>query len=139
MGTKENKELVRKFWEVAEKGDYDAFGDYITEDSVDHTPMPGQPAGLEGAKYVFRMIRGAFPDFSQEITDMVAEGDKVVIRSTMRGTHQGKMMGIAATGRKVEVDRIDIIRVNDGKMTDHWGLQDQITFMTQLGVMPCAN
>src|SRR6266511_1594775 len=110
MGTKENKELVRKFWEVAEKGDYDAFGDYITEDSVDHTPMPGQPAGLEGAKYVFRTIRGAFPDFSQEITDMVVEGD-----------------------------RIDIIRVNDGKMTDHWGLQDQITFMTQLGVMPGAN
>src|SRR6266542_273951 len=100
MGTKENKELVRKFWEVAEKGDYDAFGDYITEDSVDHTPMPGQPAGLEGAKYVFRMIRGAFPDFSQEITDMVDRMTTLSPSATMRGTHQGKMMGIAATGRK---------------------------------------
>ena len=56
MGTKENKELVRGFWEVAEKGDYDAFGNYITEDSVDHTPMPGQPAGLEGVKYKNRWV-----------------------------------------------------------------------------------
>ena len=75
MGTKENKELVRAFWGVAEKGEYDAFGDYITEDSVDHTPMPGQPPGLEGVKYIFRMLKTAFPDFSEEITDMVAEDD----------------------------------------------------------------
>ncbi|TMK96607.1 MAG: ester cyclase, partial [Actinobacteria bacterium] len=114
MGTKENKELVRGFWEVAEKGDYDAFGNYITEDSVDHTPMPGQPAGLEGVKYIFKMLRAAFPDFSEEIVDMVAEDDKVVIRSISRGTHQGELMGIPATGKKVQVDEIHIVRIKDG-------------------------
>ena len=139
MGTKENKELVRGFWEVAEKGDYDAFGNYITEDSVDHTPMPGQPAGLEGVKYIFKMLRAAFPDFSEEIVDMVAEDDKVVIRSISRGTHQGALMGIPATGKKVQVDEIHIVRIKDGKMTDHWGLFDQAGMMAQLGMMPGGN
>src|SRR5438034_11685719 len=111
MGTKENKELVRGFWEVAEKGDYDAFGNYITEDSVDHTPMPGQPAGLEGVKYIFKMPTAAFPDFCEEIVDMVAEDHKVVIRSSPRGTDQGKLMGIPPTGNTGQVDEIRVRRI----------------------------
>ena len=132
MGTKENKELVRKFWEVAEKGDYDAFGDYITEDSIDHNPMPGQPPGLEGVKYIFKSLKAAMPDFSEEIVDMVAEGDKVVVQSISRGTHQGDLMGIPPTGKKVEVDEIHIVRVKDGKMTEHWGLFDLAGMTRQL-------
>jgi steroid delta-isomerase-like uncharacterized protein len=139
MGTKENRELVRRFWEVAEKGDYDAFGDYVTEDSVDHTPMPGQPPGLEGVKYIFKMLKTAFPDFSEEIADMVAEDDKVVVRSISRGTHQGELMGMPPTGKKVQVDEIHIVRIKDGKMTEHWGLFDQAGMMTQLGMMPGGN
>ena len=139
MGTKENKELVRKFWEVAEKGDYDAFGDYITEDSIDHNPMPGQPPGLEGVKYIFKSLKAAMPDFSEEIVDMVAEGDKVVVQSISRGTHQGELMGIPPTGKKLQVDEIHIVRIKDGKMTDHWGLFDQAAMMAQLGVTPGRN
>ena len=139
MGTKENKELVRKFWEVAEKGDYDAFGDYIAKDSVDHNPMPGQPPGVEGVKYIFKMLKAAMPDFSEEIMDMVAEGDGVVVRSTSRGTHQGELMGIPPTGKKLQVDEIHIVRIKDGKMTDHWGLLDQAAMMAQLGVTPGRN
>ncbi len=139
MGTKENKELVRKFWEAAAKSDYDAFGDFIAEDGVDHTPMPGQPPGVEGVKYIFRMLRAAMPDFSQEIVDMVAEGDRVVVRAVSRGTHQGEMLGIPPTGKKVQVDEIHIVRVQDGKMIEHWGLVDQAALMAQLGVMPGGN
>jgi len=139
VGTKENKELVRKFWEVAEKGDYDAFGDYITEDSIDHNPMPGQPPGLEGVKYIFKSLKAAMPDFSEEIVDMVAEGDKVVVQSISRGTHQGELMGIPPTGKKLQVDEIHIVRIKDGKMTDHWGLFDQAAMMAQLGVTPGRN
>jgi steroid delta-isomerase-like uncharacterized protein len=139
MATKDNKELVRKFWEVAEKGDYDAFGDYITEDSVDHSPMPGQPPGLEGVKYIFKMLKAAMPDFSQEIVDMVAEGDRVVVRAVSRGTHQGEMMGLPPTGKQVQIDEIHIVRVKDGKMTEHWGLVDQAALMAQLGLTPGGN
>jgi steroid delta-isomerase-like uncharacterized protein len=139
MATKDNKELVRKFWEVAEKGDYDAFGDYITEDSVDHSPMPGQPPGLEGVKYIFKMLKAAMPDFSQEIVDMVAEGDRVVVRAVSRGTHQGEMMGLPPTGKQVQIDEIHIVRVKDGKMTEHWGLVDQAALMAQLGLTPSGN
>ena len=136
MGTKENKELVRGFWEVAEKGDYDAFGNYITEDSVDHTPMPGQPAGLEGVKYIFKMLRAAFPDFSEEIVDMVAEDDKVVIRSISRGTHQGELMGIPATGKPVVMSGIDIGRWQGGKLVEIWHIEDIMGMMMQLGLVP---
>jgi steroid delta-isomerase-like uncharacterized protein len=139
MATKDNKELVRKFWEVAEKGDYDAFGDYITEDSVDHSPMPGQPPGLEGVKYICKMLKAAMPDFSQEIVDMVAEGDRVVVRAVSRGTHQGEMMGLPPTGKQVQIDEIHIVRVKDGKMTEHWGLVDQAALMAQLGLTPGGN
>jgi steroid delta-isomerase-like uncharacterized protein len=139
MATKDNKELVRKFWEVAEKGDYDAFGDYIREDSLDHSPMPGQPPGLEGVKYIFKMLKAAMPDFSQEIVDMVAEGDRVVVRAVSRGTHQGEMMGLPPTGKQVQIDEIHIVRVKDGKMTEHWGLVDQAALMAQLGLTPGGN
>ena len=101
--------------------------------------MPGQPPGVEGIKYIFRMLKAAMPDFSQEIVDMVAEGDRVVVRAVSRGTHQGEMMGIPPTGKKVQIDEIHIVRIEDGKMTEHWGLVDQAALMAQLGVMPGGN
>ena len=134
MGTKENKELVRKFWEVAEKGDYDAFGDYITEDSIDHNPMPGQPPGLEGVKYIFKSLKAAMPDFSEEIVDMVAEGDKVVVQSISRGTHQGELMGIPPTEESVTISGITIDRIADGKIVETWGNWDALGMLGQLGV-----
>jgi predicted ester cyclase len=67
---------------------------------------------------------------------MIAEGDKVVTRFTMRGTHQGEFMGIAPTGRRVEMTGIDIIRFSDGKMVEHWGNTDDLGMMQQLGVIP---
>src|SRR6266581_2914519 len=71
-----------------------------------------------------------------EIDEMVASGDRVAIRSTFTGTHEGEFLGVPPTGKSVSVDGIDIVRVVDGRATDHWGIFDAMGMMQQLGVMP---
>ena len=81
------------------------------------------------------MMRSAFPDLHLTIEDMIAEGDKVAMRSSWNGTHQGEFMGIPATGRRVTVSQIDISRIADGRMVEHWGQLDALGLMQQLGVV----
>lgn len=130
------KALALRMYELFESDDIDAFDGLVAEDVVDHNPFPGQPDGLEGVKFLTRMIRSAFPDFHQDIKDVIAEGDRVAVHSTMTGTQRGEFMGVPATGRRIEVDSIDIFRFDSGKAVEHWGLFDQMTFMAQLGMMP---
>jgi predicted ester cyclase len=82
------------------------------------------------------MIRAAFPDIHETIEDMLAEGDRVVTRSTWRGTHQGAFLGIAPTGKQVSVTGIDISRVASGKFVEHWQAADNLGLLQQLGVIP---
>jgi len=85
---------------------------------------------------LFGMLHGAFPDLRVEIHDQVAEGDKVVTRKTFHGTHRGDFMGIPPSGAGVAFDVIDIVRVRNGKMTEHWNVVDALALMTQLGAIP---
>ena len=83
------------------------------------------------------MLRSAFPDLKATIEDTIAEGDKVVIRMTWRGTHTGgEFMGIPATGKSVSIGVIDIIRISGGKAVEHWGQMDSMLMMQQLGAIP---
>jgi predicted ester cyclase len=84
----------------------------------------------------FAMFFNAFPDLHVVIHDQVAEGDRVVTRKTFHGTHQGDLIGIPATGRSVAFDVIDILRVQNGKITDHWNVVDQLGLMHQIGAIP---
>jgi steroid delta-isomerase-like uncharacterized protein len=81
------------------------------------------------------MFRNAFPDFRAVIHDLIAEDDKVVTRKTFDGTHEGELLGIPPTGKEVTIELIDILRVADGKITDHWSVVDQLGLMQQLGVI----
>jgi steroid delta-isomerase-like uncharacterized protein len=81
------------------------------------------------------MFRNAFPDFRAVIHDLIAEDDKVVTRKTFDGTHEGELLGIPPTGKEVTIELIDILRVADGKITDHWNVVDQLGLMQQLGVI----
>ncbi len=103
MSTEENKAIARRMYEeIHNKGNLAAADGLVTADFVDHnSPEPGLPAGPEGIKQTFSMFLTAFPDFNTTVEDMVAEGDKVVARLTMRGTHKSELMGIAPTGRQV--------------------------------------
>jgi SnoaL-like polyketide cyclase len=88
------------------------------------------------AKQGFTAFRSAFPDWREEIVDVVAEGAKVVGRFKCSGTHRGEMMGIPPTGRRQEVDEVYFLRVEDGKFVEFWGLEDNFTRMRQLGLLP---
>ncbi len=85
---------------------------------------------------LFGLFRQAFPDFRAEILDQLADGDKVVTRKAFLGTHRGPFMGIPSTGNPVRFELIDIVRVEDGRIVEHWNVVDQMGLMRQLGAIP---
>ena len=137
MTEEKNKALNRRFVEeVINQGNLDVIDELIDPGAVDHAAPPGFPTGREGAKHFATMTRSAFPDLHITIEDMISEGDKVVMRGTWSGTHEGEFMGIPATGKQVTVSQIDISRVAVGRMVEHWGKFDALGLMQQLGVVP---
>ena len=138
MATEENKALISRFVEeLFNQGNISLANELLAPDFVEREQIPpGVPDGREGVKSLTSMLRSAFPDFKATIEDMVAEGDKVVVRMIWSGTHKGEFMGIPASGKSVSIGVIDIIRVNKGKLVEHWGQMDSMGMMQQLGVMP---
>jgi steroid delta-isomerase-like uncharacterized protein len=116
-----NKALIRHVFEdVLPAGDALAMRDLVTPDFSDHDPLPGQPPGAAGAEYVVATMHGAHPDLRFTIDDLVAEGDRVVIRWTLRGTNTGPMLGRPPTGRTVELAAVVIFRIADGRLAERW-------------------
>jgi steroid delta-isomerase-like uncharacterized protein len=135
MSTDRNKRLALSLYERLNAGDVAAVGDLVTPDYDEHDPLPGQGTGRDGAIDRFTMIvRGLAPHFT--IEDVVAEGDKVVVRWTNAGTHAGEFAGIPATGRTFTIGGIDIYRVRDGLLSEHWHQLDQLSMLGQLGLIP---
>jgi steroid delta-isomerase-like uncharacterized protein len=82
------------------------------------------------------MFRSAIPDLKMVVEDMIAEGDKVVLRYTLEGTHEGELFGIPPSGRQLSIKSISVERVSDGKIREHWRVTDSLDMMQQLGVIP---
>ena len=82
------------------------------------------------------MFKGAFPNSYFSVEDMIAEGDKVVTRKPFHGTHEGEFMGMPPTGRRVSMELIDIVRISEGRVVEHWSMGDNLGMMQQLGVIP---
>lgn len=132
-----NKTIARRFChDIWGKGDLAAADELIAENLVDNNPAPGQGPGREGHKQVLLAFRSAFPDLSFTTDDIIAEGDKVVLRFTARGTHQGDLMGIPATGKAITMSGIEILRIADGRIAERWSQEDEMGLMQQLGVIP---
>jgi steroid delta-isomerase-like uncharacterized protein len=138
MSLDKNKELVREMVEVLfNQGDVGGGDEFLSPDFIENEELPpGVPAGREGVKLLTGMLHTAFPDFEATIEDLIAEDDKVVIRMTWTGTHEGEFMGIPPTGNRVSFGVFDIVRIADGMIVEHWGLMDNMALMQQLGVMP---
>jgi steroid delta-isomerase-like uncharacterized protein len=137
MSADQDKALARRFVaEVMNTGNLAAADEFIAPNLVVHNPVPGQTPGREGFKQTFATLRNAFPDLHFTIEDLLADGDKVMIRSTYQGTHQGELLGFPPTGKPVAVMGIDLLRVADGKIVEHWGTYDQMEMLHQLGVLP---
>ena len=127
-----NKLVVRRFnQEVI--GDGRSYDTLLAADFVNRSAPPGMPTGPEGMHATFeRVLRPAFPDLRVVIHDQVAEGDRVVTRKTMHGTHRGELFGIAPTGREIAIEVIDIVRVQDGKYVEHWGVNTLASVLADL-------
>ena len=134
MPAAHNKELVRRF--VAEyqtDADERAFDELIHPDFVDRSLPPGIAEGPEGVRQQFDGLRATFEGFRATIEQQVAEGDLVVTRKTFRGTHVGPFMGVAPTGREVAIGCIDIVRIADDRIVEHWNVVDVFGLLAQLG------
>ena len=133
----EPKTVVRRFVdEYQTKADERAFAELLHPDVLDHSRPPGIAAGADGVHQQFDGFRAAFDGFRAEILDQIAEGDKVVTRMTARGTHEGDLPGIPATGNRLEMTATAIHRIEDGKLAEHWSNKDELAFLQQLGVIP---
>jgi predicted ester cyclase len=133
------KDVVRRFVEESQTAaDERALAELLHPDIVDHSRPPGVAPGAEGVRQQFDGFRAAFPDFRATILDQVAEGDRVVTRKVFHGTHLGPFQGIPPTGRQVEIHLIDIVRVADGQIVEHWNSVDRLGLLAQLGGLPPA-
>ena len=134
--SEDNKTIVRGYFEeVWNKGRLDRFEDYVAEDVVPHNPGPG-PADAEAMKEAIGAFRLAFPNIHIASDDEMGVGDKVIVRWTLSGTHEGEFQGIPATGNDVAVSGITIMRVAGGKIAEYWLQSDSLGMMQQLGVIP---
>lgn len=131
-----NKEVARRIYEeVLNDRRLDLLDELVRQDFIEHDPLPGQRTGVDGIKDRYGMlIKALDPHFT--IEDMVAEGDRVVVRWTNSGTNVGDFLGIPATGRSFSIPGIDIFRVQDGQLAEHWHVVDVYGHMVQLGVIP---
>ncbi|NEB80957.1 ester cyclase [Streptomyces sp. SID14478] len=118
-------------------GDLEVFGKAVDEafapDFLFHTPLPMGTTGHQALKQVWETLLRAYPDLHVEVQDVLADGDKIVARNTVTGTHRGEIHGIAPTGRKVSYDEIFILRFADGLITEIWGVVDVLAQLRQLG------
>jgi steroid delta-isomerase-like uncharacterized protein len=137
MTIEEHKALVRRFVdEVQSAGNIDAIDELCSPEFVNHSAPSGMPPNREGVKQVTAMFRQAFPDSYFTVEDMIAEGDKVATHKTFHGTHEGEFMGMPPTGRRVSMELIDIVRISEGRVVEHWSMGDNLGMMQQLGVIP---
>ena len=131
----QNKEIVKRYWEAWGKGDFEAFKELLAPNYVYYFPSRStKPTSREESIEFGKMMHNAFPDVTFSIEEMIAVGDKVISRFIFRGTHEGESQGIPATGNKIEVSGITIMRIENGKVVEEREEYDTLGEMQQLGM-----
>ncbi len=134
MSTQDNKALVQRFFEeVINQKNLAALDQFVSPTAVNHTVPSGLP---QGPSQFLSLHLTAFPDVKATVVDLLADGDKVVALVSIHGTHQGAFRAISATGKPITVMGINIFRIENGKMVEHWGLADRLSALQQLGIVP---
>ena len=128
------KSVVRRNTEeVQGQEKFEVFEQLFADDFVDHTTQPGTTPDKAGVRKLYTYLRQAFPDFHAEIHWQLADSDRVTTFKTYHGTHEGPYLGIAPTHRKIQFETVDVMRVRNGKITDHWGVANLLSLMRQIG------
>lgn len=136
MSTETNKVLARRvFEEVLNQRRLELLDQLAVSDYIEHNPLPGQRTGIEGITDRYTMLFEAF-DSTFAVDDVIAEGDKVVLRWTQAGRHIGPIFGMPATDRTFRTTGIEIWRVENGKLAEHWDAVDIFGQLLQLGLFP---
>jgi predicted ester cyclase len=120
--------------EAFSKGDYAVIDELVAPEFVEHQNGV-QGTGPEAVRRIVKGLRKSFPDLTLTIEDIVATSDKAWVRSRAQGTDTGGVAGRPPTGVKIEIDVVDVIRFDDGKMVEHWGVADRLGMLQQVGVV----
>ena len=134
MTAEQNKALLQGYikavWDQQNPAAVDQF---LAPNYRRHVSATGTPLTRADQKQLLTRFRAAFPDIQITVEEMIAEGDRIAFRSTMRGTHQGEFQGIAFTGNTVTVGLLDVIRIENGKFVEQWGGPNLLDLLQQLG------
>lgn len=140
MSTESNKAIVRRFYEeVFNQRNVDAIDELVSSEFTNNDPTPVASRDPESMKQFIHTLTTAFPDHHHHINDLIAEGDRVVMRCTLTATHKGKFPGfleMPPTERSVRQQQIHILRVKDHRIAEHWVVRDDMAMMQQLGIIP---
>jgi steroid delta-isomerase-like uncharacterized protein len=136
MTRDQNKAIARRFFQAFESGDQDALKGVLSPDLVTHHPGSPEPLNREALLQTISGFSAAFSDQVYTIEEQVAEGDKVVTRTTWQATHSGDFQGQPATGKRIAISGIATDRIEDGKIVEHRVLMDTMGLMQQLGLVP---
>ncbi len=136
--SEENKAVVRRAFDAVSKGDLVVTDEITASDFVRHDLASTfeEVRGVEAVRQFIVALRAAFPDLQLTVEDIIAEGDKVIVRFTGRGTQRGAFLGISPTGKAVTWAGINIYRVAGGKIAETWQLSDTLGLLRQLGAIP---
>jgi len=135
MSLETNKQLARDYFKAFLAKDVAWFREHIEPSFRRHDPgLPFEVVGPQGVERLADTLLPAIPDMRLDIEDVIAEGEKVLVRLTIRGTQRGELMGIPPTGRAIEVAVLDLFHIRDGKLVEHWALLDNLGMLRQLGV-----
>ena len=137
MSTEQNKAAVRRYWEGYNAHNLDVWDEVCTPNYINHDPgLPVPDADLQTTKQIIGEGQAVFPDIKSSEEDLIAEGDKVVVRRTFRGTHKGEFAGVAASGKEVTFSGIFIARLTGGKIEEQWANVDFLGLLQQIGAVP---
>ena len=135
-----NKATFRRLHDAVNGGDVElilkTIDEIVEPDALIHTPLPIEATGAQALKQVWATLLRAYPDLHITVEDLIAEGDKLVCRNVVTGTHHGEYMGIPPTGKSVTYNEIFIFRFLNGRIAETWGVVDVLSQMRQLGAIP---
>jgi steroid delta-isomerase-like uncharacterized protein len=135
--SEQNKALVRRVIEEAwNRGNLEVVDEIFAPDYTEHILRPGQEPGTEGYKGRVLTTRAAFPDLVCDVEDLIAEGDRIALRYTLRGRHDGELAGTPPSGRRMSSDGMVFARFQDGKIVERWQVHDDLGLLQQIGALP---
>jgi predicted ester cyclase len=137
--SEQNKALVRKIYQATETGDAGILDSVVTADVVEHPLNPGQLPGREALKQIFGGFRVLVPDLRIAVEDIIADGDKAAVRSTVTGTPAGPYLGVDPAGRPMRFEAIDIWRIEDGLVAEGWHVEDFVAALAGWGAVTFAS